>query len=339
MEQEEQQEVEETSLSDDLAAAWDEFEGAEESEDVEVQSEEPIQGAANESPEPVEETGDDVLAEGVQGDEKEGDGEAGDKPPVGLSATAREAWKETPAAIKAELAKREKDFATGIQKYAEGANKAQAMDRALDPYKQLFAMNGGAHKTLPGLLQTASALQMGSPVQRAQTVANLISQFGVDIHTLDGLLSGNGVPQEKQQVDAVQQQIQQAIAPFQQREQQMQQMQQHRQQQAQQAIGSELQQFGASNEFYMDVRGDMADILEMASNRGRQMTLDEAYNKACQLHPEVSKIMTQRSNVPTSGKRRAASSIRGTPGGNGASNEPDSMREAIERAWDSAGQI
>ena len=65
------------------------------------------------------------------------------------------------------------------------------MDQALAPFQQYLAVTGEPPaKTIQGLLQTASILQMGSPVQRANTVASLIKQFGVDIRTLDDVLAG-----------------------------------------------------------------------------------------------------------------------------------------------------
>ena len=336
-----QQEIVEDTLSNDLAAAWDQFEEEEtEIDDGEVdQQPEPAEHTAESegSGEPVAESDDDVHAESVSGDKKPAEGEQpeqSDAPPVGLSASAREAWKTADPAIKAELAKREKDFATGIQKYAESAQRAQAMDQALAPYQQLFAMNGGRPaETINGLLQTASVLQMGSPVQRAQTVANLISQFGVDIRTLDGLLANGQVPEDapqQAQLPPDYEEMKQYVAQMKQREAQQAQV-------GQQQIMSEIQQFASNpqNEFYNDVAQDMADILEMAGKRNMNLPLDEAYRRACQLHPEVSKIINSRAAVPSQSKRRAASSVTGSPGGTGDNSlQSDSIADAISRAWD-----
>lgn len=337
-----QQEIVEDTLSSDLAAAWDEAEQERDDDEVDQQPE-PTEHTAEPSGggEPVEEADTDVHAEAVPGDidKSEGDErEPSDAPPVGLSATARESWKDTPDAIKAELTKREKDFATGIQKYAESAQRAQQMDQALAPYQQLFAMNGGKpSETINGLLQTASALQMGNPVQRAQTVANLISQFGVDIRTLDGLLSGTAQPEAPQQVQLPPdyEEMKQYVAQMKQREAQSAQA-------GQQQMMSELQQFSTNpqNEFYSDVAMDMADILEMAGKRNMNMPLDEAYRRACQLHPEVSKIINSRAAVPSASKRRAASSVSGSPSGGGDDSlQSDSITDAINRAWDMSERI
>jgi hypothetical protein len=317
---------EESSLHDDLSAAFEEADG-----DV---SDIPAEESIFAETEPVAETAPavDAPADGAVPEET---------PPVGLSAAAREHWKDTPKAVRDEVAKRERDYATGMQRHAEGAKRAAGMDTVIGPHSQYIQMNGGPGKAVGDLLMAGSTLQMGSPLQKAQQVAGLIQQFGVDISTLDGLLSGQGVPRETQQRNDVQRQVQEAVAPYQQQAQQFQRQQQQQTLQAQHMIGSEIQQFAQDpqNEFYRDVRMEMADILEMASNRGVELGLQEAYQRACAMRPDVAAILNTRASAPTAGKRRAASSIHGTPGGSPAAGAPGSMREAIEAAFDQVGRV
>ena len=332
-----------------IEAAWDQSEETELEEPNELRESEVLE-ATDESDNATEaersasdaelrlsDGGDEAAVHGSeQSDNKQPKDKDDEKPPVGLSATAREAWKDTPKAMKDELQKREKDYAQGIQRYAEDAKRVQQMDRTLEPYKQLFAMNGGASQFMPNLLQTAAILQMGSQPQKAQMLANMIHQFGVDIGTLDAVLTGAEAPrqQAQPQVD-----VNQIV------EQRFQQEAQWRQQQEQQQMGTEavgqINTFGSDpkNEFYADVRVDMADILEMATNRGQILTLKQAYDKACQLNPEISAIVSGRTSKESAAKkRRAASPIRGTLGGEGGASG-DSMRSAIEDAWAEQGQL
>ena len=115
-----EQEQEDTSLMEDLASAWDSFERTEEDEPDVSTEPEPI--AASAEPEgqddSVPESADaDVHAEAGEGEAEAVDAPVEDeKPPVGLSPEAREHWKDVPQAVKADIAKREKDFAQGIQK-------------------------------------------------------------------------------------------------------------------------------------------------------------------------------------------------------------------------------
>ena len=347
-------EVEESLLSD-LGAAWDDDDSTTEGVEASAATEEPAvtEDAVAESADTT-----DALGEGgsnerasADGAEEGGEAEAGDAggevaaaetngPPVGLSPEAREVWKDTPKAVQEALVQREKQFATGIQKYAEAAKRAEGMDRALQPYQQYLAMNGGPEH-IGALLQTGAGLQMGSPVQKAQTVAKLIKDFGVDISTLDSLLVGDAPPAQAQQQNDTQMAIQQAMAPYQQFMQQQQQQQQMAQQQQGQQVQSEVQAFATNpaNEFYNDVKMDMADLMDMAANRGQNMPMEEAYKRACQMNTGISNILQSRTSAnDIAGKVAAAASISGSPGGPGGGKNNPSLGDSIRDAWDNAGR-
>lgn len=342
-----------TSMMDDLADAWDAAEG-----DTDDVSTEYSGGEVHESHEQPD-SGTGESGSGREGEDAEhlheGELRSGDEPddgtnqrgeekqsvPVGLSPAAREKWADTPKEVQDHIRGYEQRMEQMAQKYGRDAQRAQAMDRSLQPFQQLFALNGGPQETLPGLLQTASVLQMGTAPQKAEMVANIIKQFGVDIKALDNMLVGEGVPPEMQAQTAIQQQVQQAVAPYQQALQGLQQQQQYAQQKAQQEVASEIDTFARNpqNEFYRDVRMDMADILDMASNRGINMSLEEAYNRACAMNPEISKIIQTRQGAQSvQNKRRAASSVHGTLGGEGDAGAPAGMRAAIADAWENAGR-
>jgi len=331
-------EIEENdTLMENLSAAWDAVESDEPVIDDEpATEEEPLAAEASEASEAPEatamEASEEPPAEVPQASDLE-------TPPAGLPPEAREVWADVPPAVKAAIAKREEDYSRGVKMYADNAKRAQAMDKTLAPYQQLFAMNGGPQNTIPGLLQTASVLQMGAPAQKAQIVAQLVKQFGVDVRALDNALVGQGPPKEMQQQSELDQMLNQKLQPLQQQLQQYQQREQQEQQQQQQAVQTELQQFAANNEFYSDVRADMADLMDMASNRGRQMSLEEAYNTACAAHPQISKIINGRKSAEEVGRRRtAASSIHGGPGGS-MSADTTSLTAALNDAWDNAGRM
>jgi len=103
--------------------------------------------------------------------------------------------------------------------------------------------------------------------------------------------------------------------------------------------------FGAQAEFLNDVRHDMADLIDLAHKHGRQLSLQEAYDRACAVHPEVSKVMETRkrqqsivgNNSSIAAKRNAASSISGRMAGSGGVNSDMSTRDMLQAAWDSQG--
>jgi hypothetical protein len=327
-----------TEIGSDIAAAWDSLE-TEETPDGGRDETVPDSDSGR-----AADTGGDTPPgsappddSGVPGNpEPDKPASESDLPPVSLPPEAREVWKETPPAMKAAIARREADYAKGIEKYRENAQRAQQMDQAIMPFQQYLAMQGTPPgQTIHTLLQTASSLQMGSPAQKAQTVAQLISQFGVDIATLDSLLAGEDVPRGTQLPPEIQQKMDrfdQYLAMQEQRE-------QYERQQTQGRIGNELQEFAKKNEFYNDVAADMADFLDVASRNGRNMTLDEAYQRACMAHPSISQIMTTRSKAPTPTQKAAASTLRGNGMGTDTTGEPDTLRDAIEAAWANQGRM
>jgi hypothetical protein len=342
------------TLEDDLAAAWDASEGDNDGgiqQSTVSQSDGESDGIEEHAPSElsVDAKQSDDIAEPVQS----GDGTDIEKSglnevpvddlsiaPKGLSLEAREEWKNVPDAVKKEISKREKDFNDGIVRYSGQAKRADQMDKTLAPYQQYLQMNGGPGKAMQSLLNTGSGLQMGSPMQKAQIVSNLIQQFGIDIKTLDNMLVGEQPTEQQQQGQQFNQMLDQRLQPLQQQLAQYQQRDQQVAQQAQGQVANEVQTFQANpaNEFYNDVRGQMADLLDMAANRGQAMTMDEAYKTACLTHPQISQIVQNRTNqAQVDQKRQAASSISGTRGGGGGSNPSTSTAQALNDAWDAQG--
>jgi hypothetical protein len=342
------------TLEDDLAAAWDASEGdddggiqqdtilesASESSSAEVPVSDGIEVDAKQS------TGDKDT---IQGSDEQTDTEAapGSVPvddlsiaPKGLSLEAREEWKNVPDSVKKEISKREKDFNDGIVQYSSQAKRADQMDATLAPYQQYLQMNGGPGQAMQALLNTGSGLQMGSPMQKAQIVSNLIQQFGVDIKTLDNMLVGEQPTEQQAGEQQFNQMLDQRLAPLRQQLDHFQQRDQQVAQQAQAQVAGEVHAFQANpaNEFYSDVQGQMADLLDMAANRGQAMTMDEAYKTACLTHPQISQIVQNRTNqAQVDQKRTAASSISGTRGGSGGNNPSTSTAQALNDAWDAQG--
>jgi hypothetical protein len=340
----------------ELSDAWDEHEAEEEST-KEIENVIPVEQPQLSETVP---DGDTDISEDKLGESDDADGVSGEAEPTDIeptaeadgqgtvadapnswSATARETWKDIPQPARDYIQKREQQMEQGMRKNAEQAQRASQMDQVLAPHQQYFAMNGGPGQSIKTLLEAGSGLQMGSPIQKAQIVSNLIKQFGIDISTLDNMLVGQAPAPEQQQQNDIQQAVQQAVAPYQQHMQQIQQQQQFSQQQAQQGVNTDVEAFSTDpkNEFYRDVRADMADILDMAANRGRNMGMDEAYETACRLNPEISKIINARAQQESlADKRAAAASISGTPGGPGGRTPPNGMRDTIMEAWNTTGR-
>ncbi len=343
-------------LAVDIAAAWPEEDdltlaGAaqpEEEEDDAVQSEEiaheedaePSSERQDEDADPAPDEGDSAGAE--EGDSAQSSQDEDLQPaPMSLPADAREAWKDTPPAMRSAIQKREQQYEQGIRKYAHQAKRAEQMDAKLAPYQPLFSANGNKPgELIDTLLQTATTLQMGSPMQKADMMNRLINNFGVDIQMLDNLIVGNNTPEMQ-----TQQQMQQMMQPFQQQMQQLQTQQQQFYQQQNQQLETEalssVEQFAndPANEFYNEVSPLMADLMDLEANKGGSLTLQEAYDKAVSMTPAVQAIINSRTTQANLEKKRhAASSTKGSASSEVVDKVPKSLRGSIDAAWDAASR-
>ena len=337
---------EDTSLMDELTAAWEEHEDAEVFEDTPdepagepIGTSEVVQGATDE-PSSVH------AVEGGESGEADGEPRPSqvdapapvDEAPKGLSIGMRENWKNLDSQTKDEFRRYEERIGGMAQKYAHDARRAQAMDKVMQPYSQLMQMNGGPQNILPGLLQTGAALQTGNEVERARTVASLINQFQVNPAQVAGFLKGESV--EPTQNEQMQQMVSQQMAPMQQELQQLRQRDMQMRQQGQEQIKGKIREFAQANEFYGDLSETMADIMDIAARNGREMGLQEAYEAAAWQHPEIRKVMLARqSQGQVQQRKRAASSIHGTPGGEGSSAGPADLRSTLEQAFQNANRM
>jgi hypothetical protein len=170
-------------------------------------------------------------------------------------------------------------------------------------------------------------------------VASLVKQFGIDVNMLDQALVGQG-PQVDPMEERINQRVNQAIAPLQQRYQQMEMQQQQEMQAQSQAAREAVENFINSQPYGDVVRADMADLMDYATRRGMSMTLEQCYQKACELHPEVSALVNrqqqtqqlQQSTNAAQAARNRAVSVSGSPAGGGMAQEQpaDDIRGAIE---------
>jgi sugar phosphate isomerase/epimerase len=181
---------------------------------------------------------------------------------------------------------------------------------------------------------------MGSPQQKAEKVAGFIQHYGIDVSTLDDILTGTQTPAAD---DPMAKLIDERMKPVDALLSRLDQQQRSTQFQKNQDRINEVVTFKQGHEFYDDVKNDMADMVELADKRGVVMPLQEAYDKACAMNPQVSGVMTKRLNderVLNNGKtlqekREAASSITGKQGGDPSTDTSGmTLRQTLDAAID-----
>lgn len=269
---------------------------------------------------------------------------ADDKPlkaPIDYSPAAREQWSKVPHPVKKQILAREASMATAMQETSGNKRFVEAAQSAVAGHSGIMQAEGLRNpiEATSAYLETVSTLRNGTAHERAATVADIITKYGVDIGTLDQLLVSGGVPAQGQPVPAgTPMQDPRLDQLLRQMEAQNSQQEQQRTRQA----GQDVQKFAETAEFLGDVRHQMADLIDVAAKNGRDMPLQEAYETACQLNPEIRGVLSTRAeserlksaSAVLGGKKAAAASLNGRKSGLSGNNENNSLHDTISEMWD-----
>lgn len=343
----------ETTLSDDLAAAMDEVELDEEVE-AEIKAEEAPTGETQES---VSDEGEPEYIEEPQ-TELPGDAPAVAIEPEAAKSAApldwtpelKEQWAGIPESVQEQISSREAAINQTLQDTAQMRSEYDQFSQMIQPFIPLMSAEGAPNPmvAIKGLMETTAQLQMGNPQQKAQKIAQLIQHYGIDIGTLDNLLAGE--PGQDPQTSRFEQMLDQRMAPVNQLLNQVNQANANQRQQAQNTAGQDIHSFAQdpAHPHFDQVKLVMADFMDMASKHGQQMTLQEAYDRACSSNPVIAaQVATARATQAQQAaqpaldaKLAAAGSVTGGRASGGqAMSEDMSLRQTIEAQFEEGGRI
>lgn len=267
-----------------------------------------------------------------------------DKAPIGWGPKRAELWARVPTDVRSVISKRELEIQQGMSQAGTIRKIAEEYHQVIMPFENVIrSMNSTPREAIKNVMTTATALIIGTQAQKCAVLAEMIQRYGVDLPELDKVLTaavsgkGNGQGQRQQQQEAaLDPRILHQLQPLFQLQSQLAQQQGQRQQQLEQEAATAINSI-VNEPYYEDVRDDMADILEISAKRGVVLTIQQAYQKAVQINPEVSKLVNPKGRTPADAvarARRTASTVRGAPGGPVTNGKLD-RRSAIEAAWDS----
>jgi len=296
---------------------------------------------ADEEKEPEAKADDEKEPEAKADDEKEPEAKADEpdvkteKAPAGWTPANREHWAGLPDGLKQQINKREREVNDVLQNSAQDRKLAQAFTQTAQPYQSLMAAEGAANPLVAfkGLLDTASTLKMGSASQKAQKISDLIGHYGVDISALDSILSGQApTPSGNSEVEQI---IADRLKPLESVINDYKTREQNQIQQTNTKTQTDIATFGAANEFFEDVRNTMADAMDMATKEGRVMSMQEAYDFACNMTPEIKTVLATRADQNNIQKKKeAAASLNHKRGGQGGRDQPQGLEATIADLWD-----
>jgi hypothetical protein len=268
----------------------------------------------------------------------------GPRAPQSWKPQIREHWATLPTEVREEIIRRESQVQAALADSAEARDVVAQFLDTISPYEAFIrAENSDPFSAIRYMMDTAVALRTSPPQSKAQLVANIIKQYGVDIGMLDAALVGQA-PAYDPNIQHFQQMLEKELAPIRNMMGQLGQVAGRRQHEVEARASSDVETFSAApgHEFYEDVRETMADLLDVATRRGITMSLQDAYDKACAMDPSISKVVearrlqsqAQQQQQRADQARRAGSSMPsgGPAPAGGAQPDTSSVRGAIEAA-------
>lgn len=268
------------------------------------------------------------------------------KAPQSWTPAGREAWNKVPPEAQAEIHRRESEMGRMLQMTAADRQAIEQFEKIVRPYELFIAQeNSTPLQAVASLFKTAAELRVGTPMTKAALIAGLIQDYGIDINMLDDFVTervkaGTVAPMRQQapQQPMLDPRVDQYLW-------QVQQQQAYQEQVETQQMRQGLDAFAQGHEFYSDVAGTMAELVEIRARQGQPIDLEQIYRQACQLDPEVSTIVNQRSSrsaQPSQAllrQKRAAVSLRSEATPLGATiPRDDSVRASIDAAIESLGR-
>ncbi len=253
--------------------------------------------------------------------------------PRSWTAEEKAKWNEATPEVRKAILRREQEVELGFTKLDEDRNLGKSMKEAITPYLPIITAEGGTPVTaVKELLNTAYVLRTAPIAQKTALFHQLAKQYGVDLSQPNNT---QGV--QPSALLAEIQQLKQQIAE---------QPDVFRKQQENLAIKSQIDAFSADpkNIHYEKLKPAMAALLQGWQAKDMQ----EAYDKASWLDPEIRSAMQSDQLKASEGQRIAdikakatkarttAISVKGSPGINpvplGKSN--GSIADDLREAWD-----
>lgn len=231
-------------------------------------------------------------------------------------------WQELPVEVKKEINRRESDYHKGIEQYKQYAGIGRDIERVISPHMDTIEKLG-VHplEAVSALLNADRQLRTGTPEQKAQLLGQLAQEYGIDLKQV----------QPPPPVDP-------AVMQLRQQNQQLQRFQQSVMEQQNAQALSEIEKFRSNpeNVHFDSVKDDMALLLQS----GKAENLQDAYDKAVWMRPDIRKSLVEQQRTEAEQKARSARAksanvgIKGSSAKTGSTLKSDaSLRETLTAAF------
>jgi hypothetical protein len=214
------------------------------------------------------------------------------------------------------------------------------MKEVITPYLPIIQAEGGTPaKAVGDLLNTAYVLRTGTPELKSAIIRTVCQQYGVDI---------NSAVVDQEYIDPIIKSLQQEIANLKKMANPQELISRLQQEQEKSTIQKEYDAFACdpANKYFDKVKPFMAAFL----GEGVAKYYKEAYDLACNAHPEIRSILDaerkaaeqEKRKTELKAKQNAASSVVGSPATivSNAESPTDDIESSVRAAFRAAnGQI
>jgi hypothetical protein len=259
------------------------------------------------------------------------------RPPASWKKDYHEVWSKADPRMQEYAWQREEQMRAGVEPLLSKAQFADAMQQAIQPYMTTIQGLGlQPEKAVAALMEADHKLRNSDPQTKMQLFSQLAQSYGINLGALGGASPQGAMPQGA--VDPLVYQLQNELNNV--RGEVMGWKQQQEMQQNQQLL-SEIDAFSIKAEHFEEARPAMIQLLQS----GMADTLEDAYNKAVRLNPdlfeqvnkaqqaELAAKQAKESNRVAKAARAAAVSVRSaTPGANTAPKSSD-RRSILEEQF------
>ena len=260
------------------------------------------------------------------------------RPPASWKKDYHEVWQKADPKMQEYAWQREEQMRAGVEPLLSKAQFADAMQEAISPYMQTIQGLGlTPDKAVAALMDADHKLRNSDPQAKLQYFYQLAQSYGINL----GAMQGQPAQQSQaapQSVDPMVWQLQNELNKV---RGEVMGWKQQQEMVENQTLLNEINQFSLKAEHFEDVRPAMIQLLQS----GMAQTLDEAYEKAIRLDPnlfeQVSKAQqaeivakqAKEANKAAKAARAAAVSVRSaTPGVNTAPKAAN-RRALLEEAF------
>ena len=255
------------------------------------------------------------------------------RPPASWKKDYHETWNLADDKLKQYAWQRESEMKAGVEPLISKAQFADQMQEVLNPYMNTIQGLGiDAPKAVKALMEADHALRYSTPQEKRQYFARLAQSYGVNLNEM-----GNDLPQ--QAVDptiyALQNELNNVRG-------EVQGWKQQQEQQQNQALLGEINNFSQKAEHFEEARPAMIQLLQS----GMATDLDDAYEKAIRLNPELFDAVqsgrqaevdaAKRAAANTAAKRAraAAVSVKGSTPGTVTNTKAQDRRSLLAEQFD-----